>query len=166
MSKFLIFFFLFFSRIVDADEPATAKAIELCLSDEQVIFSCKAEHKIIAICASKNLSNMKGFAQYRVFDVDKNMTEFVFPETLTPPDRNFIIDTQPLPGGIDVKVKFSNNGFLYIIHERDTPIAEEGFEGHSEVIVRRNEKIIDSIKCINHDSQIRRAGYESFYTQD
>jgi hypothetical protein len=96
----------------------------------------------------------------------KNMIEFVFPERPIPPGRNFIMETQPLPGGIDVEIKFSNNGFLYTIHERDAPVAEEGFEGFSEIIVMRDEEIIDSIKCLNSDSGVRRAGYESFFIEN
>ncbi len=75
------------------------------------------------------------------------------------------METQPLPGGIDVEVKFSNNEFLYTIHERDAPVAEEGFEGFSEIIVRRGEEIIESINCLNNDSEVRRAGYESFFIE-
>jgi len=164
--KLLIFFILFVSAIVVAEEQVAVDGNQLCLPEEQVIFFCRAEHKIAGVCASKNLSNLTGFAQYRVFDVGTNMIEFVFPEKPMPPGRNFIMETQPLPGGIEVQIKFSNNGFLYIIHERDAPSMGEGFEGVSEIIVKRDEEILDSIKCLNDDSEVRRAGYESFFTQD
>ncbi|ANJ57342.1 hypothetical protein PMA3_20165 [Pseudomonas silesiensis] len=166
MRKLLIFFIFCASTAIIAEEIVTTEDNDLCSSDEQVILLCKAEYKTAGICASKNLSNLTGFAQYRVFDIDKKMIEFVFPEKLLPPDRNFIMETEPLPGGIDVKIKFSNNGLLYIIHERDAPVMGEGFEGFSKIIVRNNEKILESIKCLNEDSEIRRAGYDSFFTQD
>jgi|SRR3989344_1815848 len=141
MRNLLVFFFMFVSSAIIAEEPATAKDIELCLPDEQVIFLCKAKHKTVAICASKNLSNTTGFAQYRVFDLGKDIIDFVFPEQRIPPGRNFIMETHPLPGGMDIKIKFSNNGLSYVIHERDAPVAGEGFEGLNEVIVRHNEII-------------------------
>ncbi|MBV7546056.1 hypothetical protein KW849_07030 [Pseudomonas sp. PDM26] len=166
MGNFLVFLFLFVSTTIAAAESVITKKNDICSSDEQTIFFCKAEHKIAGVCASKSLSNSTGFAQYRVFDIGKNMIEFVFPEKPIPPGRNFIMETQPLPGGIDVEIKFSNNGFLYTIHERDAPVAEEGFEGFSEIIVKRDEEVIDSIKCLNDDSEVRRAGYESFFIED
>ncbi|WP_449105360.1 hypothetical protein [Pseudomonas mohnii] len=166
MRKVLMAILLLTSTNLFAEQAVNSKNHDLCSSNEQVIFFCQSKHKIAGICASKILSNSTGFAQYRVFEIGKNMAEFVFPEKPMPPGRNFIMETQPLPGGIDVKIKFSNKDFLYIIHERDAPIDGEGFEGFSEIIIKREEHTLDSLKCLNDDSEVRRAAYESFSVQD
>jgi hypothetical protein len=149
-----------------ASEPAITSNNNLCSTGEQSLFFCKGENKIAGICASDDLGNLSGFAQYRAFNIKQNNTEFVFPKTLTPPERNFIINSHPLPGGIDVQITFSDNGFLYVIHERDAPIGGEGFEGHSEILIRHNGKVIETIHCLNDDSEVRRPAYESFFWQN
>lgn len=166
MKFFLVVGFLFFSVSSLASESIIERKNELCSSEEQTIFFCKGKKKIAGICASRNISNLTGFAQYRVFNIDKNKIEFVFPQKLTPPERNFIISSHPLPGGIDVQIKFSNNGFLYVIHERDARLNGEGFEGRSEILVERDGRAVGSIYCLNDDSEVQRVAYESFFRKD
>lgn len=165
-SKLFAGLFIFLIVVAASESYAAINENNLCLPDEQVIFLCKSQYKNIGICASKNLTNQTGFAEYRVYNIDKKTIEFVFPENPIPHARNFILSSQPLPGGLDVQIEFLNNGYLYIIHERNSPIDGEGFESLSEVIVKRDERFLSSIKCTNDDSQIKRAAYESFFARD
>jgi hypothetical protein len=58
----------FSAAATNRSQPANAQPNTLCAKDERVIFSCpvKRPAKIVSICASKDLTNDRGYLQYRV----------------------------------------------------------------------------------------------------
>lgn len=50
-----------------ASQAAKREGKSLCAADERVIFSCllKQTPKVVSVCASKDLTNEKGYIQYR-----------------------------------------------------------------------------------------------------
>lgn len=68
---------------------------------------------------------------------------------------------------MDTKITFTNKGYTYIIHERSVPPeGGQGFEGHSEIIVKKEGTTIGTLQCLNDDSEIRKAAYDSFSRED
>lgn len=139
----------------------------MCHESEQLLFTCTTSTKVASICASKDLSNSTGYAQYRIGLISHPQPEFSFPDEPAPPRGIFRLDSHPLPGGMDTKITFANKGYTYIIHERSAPPeGGQGFEGHSEIIIQRSGTTIGTLQCLNDDSAIHKAAYENFSREE
>ena len=63
----LIVVFYTFSTNRQPSHAAKPQARTLCAADERIIFSCTLRQpvKIVSVCAAKDLTNEKGYLQYR-----------------------------------------------------------------------------------------------------
>lgn len=103
----------------------------LCRADERALFSCRAEGKVIALCASTDVSHESGYVQFR-FGTPQDL-QVEFPSARVPPVGNFTVSSTAHAGGGEARVRFRNDGVTYYIYERtirSTPsrISEGDFE--------------------------------------
>lgn len=115
----------------------------LCTANEDIYFSCELEggHKVVSICAAGNTSPDNGYVQYRYGE--KSRVNFTYPAVHLPP-RNIIsiIDVSRLAEGIGSHLKFTNDGYRYVISNALVP---------GEVYVKKNGKIVFDNICNGSD---------------
>jgi len=137
------------------DVPSTGdfdleKDRTLCSAGEDVYFSCQLDdvHKIVSVCAAKNISPDVGYVQYRYGTSSK--LDFKYPANLAPP-RNImsIIDVSRTAQGPGIHLKFKNDDFTYVVSNALIP---------GEVYVAKNNKIIFDRVC-------KGTGYMPFATK-
>lgn len=118
--------------------PALAMAASgsLCSTDEEVLFFCEVKRKTIEICASRDVSAVTGYMQYRV-GINKKL-EFVYPLERVPPVGKFRFNllaraaqltfqndeftytiTEPLAGKTEIWVSQANAGFTRVVECRN-----------------------------------------------
>src|ERR1041384_4166914 len=98
------------SQNKSAPQPST-----LCARDERVIFSCaiKRPAKIVSLCASKDLTNERGYVQYR-FGLPGKI-ELEYPKDRTGTQEKFHY-THYFRARFDLtEISFTNDGFEYQI---------------------------------------------------
>jgi hypothetical protein len=89
-------------------QPALASGKpNLCVANEQVVWSCSANKKVHSLCASPDLSKSEGYLQYRVGR--KKGADFVFPTERVHPKGHFAAAT--LPRGVSLSFTHEGRGY-------------------------------------------------------
>jgi hypothetical protein len=113
----------------------SAEVNSLCDKHENVVWSCQVKNKIYSICSSKDLTETKGYLQYRAGI--KESTEFKYPELLQNPKGRFQYGLLP-HGAVLI---FKNGIYTYSI--------SEDLIGQPVISVEKREKYISTIQCDN-----------------
>jgi len=98
-----------------SSQPKTLQAGTLCEKSERIIFSCpiKRPAKIVSLCASKDLTNERGYVQYR-FGLPGNV-ELEYPKERAGTQEKFQY-MHYFRAQFDLtEISFTNNGFEYQI---------------------------------------------------
>jgi len=112
-------------------QPRTAETKTLCAADEHVIFSCvlRQPAKIVSMCASKDLTNEKGYLQYRFGMPEK--IELKFPQDRTNTQQQFEY-SHYFRARVDMtEINFTVNGVSYSVFddyngEEKPEVSEQG----------------------------------------
>jgi hypothetical protein len=120
-----------FSADSKLGQPRKAETKTLCAADERVIFSCvlRQPAKIVSMCASKDLTNEKGYLQYRFGMPEK--IELEFPQDRTNTQRQFEY-SHYFRARVDMtEINFTVNGVSYSVFddyngEEKPEVSEQG----------------------------------------
>lgn len=124
------------ARVVrTAARPVELRSGSLCEAQEQVVWSCRAGRRTISICASRDLDETQGYAQYRIGR--PGALEMEYPATRVHPRGRF---TYTLYAQGNQTLDFSNGGYDYRVFE-DLRSREDG------VYVERNGGEVSQITC-------------------
>ncbi len=97
---------------------AGVKSKSLCQTNEQTIWSCATtKNKVASVCASKELTEDKGFVQYRFGVLGK--VEFEFPKDRAGSQKAFKYSRYTRPLVTMLTLSFENSGVVYEIHDDD-----------------------------------------------
>ncbi|MFM0037695.1 hypothetical protein [Paraburkholderia strydomiana] len=104
----------------------TTNAAGLCSTNEMTVFNCelKENHKIVSMCASKNLTDKRGFLQYR-YGLP-NRIELTFPKNLENSQTQFGYDEYSRPDLSTFVVGVNNENYRYEISETTEGSEEDG----------------------------------------
>jgi hypothetical protein len=108
-------FFRSNSEVTSAAQPRKLQPGTLCEVGERIIFSCpiKRPAKIVSLCASKDLTNERGYVQYR-FGLPGNV-ELEYPKERTGTQEKFHY-THYFRAQFDLsEISFTNDGYEYQI---------------------------------------------------
>jgi hypothetical protein len=108
-------FFRSSSELASASQPRKLQPGTLCEAGERIIFSCpiKRPAKIVSLCASKDLTNERGYVQYR-FGLPGNV-ELEYPKERTGTQEKFHY-THYFRAQFDLtEISFTNDGYEYQI---------------------------------------------------
>jgi hypothetical protein len=95
-----------------------AKSKSLCQAGEQMIWSCTTvKNKVASVCASKDLSEDKGYVQYRFGAPGK--IELEFPKERKDSAQKFKYSRYTRPLVTMLTLSFENEGVGYEIHDDD-----------------------------------------------
>jgi len=112
-------------------QPRKAETKTLCAADERVIFSCvlRQPAKIVSVCAAKDLTNEKGYLQYRFGLPGK--VELEFPQDRTNTQQQFEY-SHYFRARVDMtEINFTVNGVSYSVFddyngEEKPEVSEQG----------------------------------------
>jgi hypothetical protein len=113
----LIVVFYTFSTNRQPAHAAKPQARTLCAADERVIFSCTLRQpvKIVSVCAAKDLTNEKGYLQYRFGLPGK--VELEFPKDRTNTQQQFEY-SHYFRARVDLtEINFTVNGVSYSVFD-------------------------------------------------
>ena len=128
-----------------------------CRAQEQTIFACSLGTKIVAVCASHDLSPTSGYVQYRFGP--KNAPELTFPAATEPSSRAAIqARTLMFTGGGGAYIRFINGRYHYIVY---TAIGK-GWGMKDGVAVTKDGKLLTHFTC--RDVPVSKLG-EDFFAQ-
>jgi len=127
----LIVVFYTFSTNRQPSHAAKPQARTLCAADERVIFSCTLRQpvKIVSVCAAKDLTNEKGYLQYRFGLPGK--VELEFPKDRTNTQQQFEY-SHYFRARVDLtEINFTINGVNYSVFddyqgEEKPAVSEQG----------------------------------------
>jgi len=143
---------ILFAMIIIAAQKGYAAEL-FCQSGETALFSCNTGKKLIALCASENLSKEKGYVQYRVTHNGKN--QFVFPSVNTHPHGLFFESTLLWTRDDEQRVHFQNGEYSYLLYDRSFSAYPK--DSRAGVMVFRNGKEIADLKCKENMDPLERA---------
>ena len=108
-------FFSSSSEVTSASQPRKLQPGTLCESGERIIFSCpvKRPAKIVSLCASKDLTNERGYVQYR-FGLPGNV-ELEYPKERTGTQEKFRYSHYFRAQFDLTEISFTNGGYEYQI---------------------------------------------------
>ena len=120
-----------FGSLAGAAAQRLKQANTLCARDERVIFSCALRQtaKIVSVCASKDLTNEKGYLQYRFGLPGK--VELEFPKDRTNTQQQFEY-SHYFRARVDLtEINFTINGVNYSVFddyqgEEKPAVSEQG----------------------------------------
>lgn len=115
------------SGIVSADVKS------LCKKSETVVWSCQFKSKVYSICSSKDLTETKGYLQYRAGNPKE--IEFKYPAMLQHPKGLF--EYGLLPHG--AQLSFKNGHYNYVI--------SEDLIGQPNISTSKNDNYLSTIEC-------------------
>ena len=106
--------FMLFAVVLLSMTPPP-RAVSLCDSTEQIIFSCttKPAGKLVSLCASKDLTKDKGYLQYR-FGLP-NKIELEFPQKREQTQQSFKYSHYFRAQVDQTEISFTSNGYQYSI---------------------------------------------------
>src|SRR5688572_22145832 len=94
---------------------AATKSANPCSPEEVVVFSCSVGQKIVALCASPELSQPTSSLTYRI-GRSGNPPEFVYPRTRTKPAAAFRFGNYSYAKGGREQLGFWVNDFTYTLY--------------------------------------------------
>lgn len=133
-----------------AAAPAANKAqASFCTSEESVVFACRADGKMVSVCASKAVGPNRGYLQYRFGKPDSAAPlELVLPESHLPPPKAATGENVPFSGGGGSWLRFAKAQLAYTVY---SGIGKWGPNGEvrtkSGIVVERQGKTIATLKC-------------------
>jgi len=103
------------SELASASQPRKLQPGTLCQAGERIIFSCpvKRPAKIVSLCASKDLTNERGYVQYR-FGLPGSV-ELEYPRERTGTQEKFHYSHYFRAQFDLTEISFTNNGYEYQI---------------------------------------------------
>jgi hypothetical protein len=120
-----------FSSFSQASMQRAKQTITLCAPDERVIFTCalRQSAKIVSVCASKDLTNEKGYLQYRFGMPGK--VELEFPKDRTNTQQQFEYSHYFRARFDMTEINFTVNGVSYSVFddyngEEKPEVSEQG----------------------------------------
>lgn len=156
------FFSLIFILIFSTPTLAKEESKYLCRNNEQVVFGCNINKKIVSLCTSLPLNKSSGYIQYRFGTPNK--IEMEYPSNLVGTKDLFKHSIAAFSGGAEGRIRFQNKDYEYIIFDsmqRTNFKADEpnypAFD--SGLFIRHNGKTISLLHCNDKESSIR-TGYE------
>lgn len=164
MFRVVSLFLLLVSHASAADQP-----LYLCQPDEQLIFGCEIEHKLLSVCASADVSKTSGYVQYRFGKPGK--IELTYPATKVAPQGKFFLASAGFSGGGANIIRFNNSGYEYLVFDRMrrtnfTPGEPHDAEFHAGIVTRRHGKITSTRLCDNNDASVRALAFEVLETEE
>lgn len=138
---------------------AHAQTDSHCTAAEKVVFACSTGKKLVSLCASKDISDKKGYMQYRFGE--KGKTEMQFPENQTHPKGKFEVNrlTPILDNGKRAtlySVSFSIGAFSYTIDSDYIGSKKDGVK----ITVEKDKKTVAKLLCQEATVINRDLGYE------
>jgi hypothetical protein len=121
---------------------AATKSANPCSPDEVVVFSCAARQKIVALCASPELSKATSSLTYRV-SVSGNRPELVYPRTKIEPAAAFHFGNYSYAKGARAQLAFEVNDFTYTLYSEHHAFEWSG----SGVVVEKRGRRIAHLGC-------------------
>lgn len=116
-------------------------ADSLCSSQETTEFNCSTGKKIISVCASKDLSTLKGYMQYR-FGA-KGAQEIQVPAVKNHPNPLVNSGILSFQGGGGFYLRFLKGDFRYVVYTA----TGQSWGKKAGVAVEEGGKLIANIKC-------------------
>ena len=121
---------------------AATKSANPCSAEEVVVFSCSARQKIVALCASPELSQATSSLTYRIGVAGKS-PEFVYPRTRIKPAAVFRFGNYSYAKGGREQLAFEVNDFTYTLYSEHHAFEWSG----SGVVVEKRGQRIAHISC-------------------
>ena len=117
-------------------------ASTLCLTNEDTIFSSSAGKKVIAVCASKDLTAEHGYLQYR-FGLPAKVELTIPADRSVPPAGSAVSRTLMFSGGGGAYLRFKTGDYDYVVY---TAIGR-GWGTKDGVAIEKNGKLRTHISC-------------------
>jgi hypothetical protein len=125
--------------------PVVEQAGSLCLTEEEIKFSCKTNNgKLISLCASRDLSATAGGIQYRFGR--PGQVELGFPQDARTGRTVLSWDLQSHVDSQSYHVRFENGGYSYDLYDQDTLGSAQNHG--SGVLVEKPGTPVISIGCV------------------
>lgn len=135
--------------------PAATARKTWCAADEQVVFDCVTNTRIISVCASRGATAASGTLQYRFGKPDGAEPEILQPRDKVVPSRAALGDTFPLSGGGGAWLRFTVGDLRTTVY---TAIGKFGPKGETAeragMVAHRAGKEIASLKCIGKPTSL------------
>lgn len=112
----------------------------LCRGMEEVYFSCKANGKLLSVCAVGNVTPWHGRVEFRYGDYDSDVEstfDLHYPKIGSLSRGKFSIDTIVEDGEIIVRIKFKSQEFDFVLSQAI----------NSELLIFQNGKYVRTIRC-------------------
>jgi hypothetical protein len=127
-------------------KKAAVNSKSLCQAREQTIWTCTTtRNKIASVCASRSLTEDRGYVQYRFGTPGK--IELEFPKARQDSPRAFKYSRYTRPRVTMLTLKFANNGVVYEIHDDDNSEEKPAVRAASIDIKNSEGKDISSVVC-------------------
>ncbi|MFP3569726.1 hypothetical protein [Paraburkholderia sp. SIMBA_030] len=132
----------------------TAHAAGLCSANETIVFNCelKENHKIVSMCSSKDLTDKKGFLQYRYGLPNK--VELTFPKSRENSQAQFGYDEYSRPDLSTFVVGFNNANYRYEISETTEGGEDVGVTTRSLLVSSEANKRGLKLTCLDNKNTV------------
>ena len=150
--------FAYLGSLVTLISLPVGAAESLCQEQEQIIFSCSLDKKMVSVCASTDFSSSSGYLQYRFGQ--KNALELAFPALTESVRSHPHIQARTLlfAGGGGGYLRFITGNYNYIVY---TAIGK-GWGAKDGVAVEKNHRLVVNMEC--QDIPVSKLG-EEFFTR-
>ena len=118
----------------------TVASTNLCLTTEEVVFSCTVKQKIVSICSVREDHSGTRQLHYR-YGKDKSNIELTYPQNLETPD--FSVYSSGSAKASTAVIGFTKGRYTYSVFDTKSSF---GFNG-SGVIVRKDEFVLQKTIC-------------------
>ncbi|MDO8729330.1 MAG: hypothetical protein Q7K26_05635 [bacterium] len=118
----------------------------LCGAEENVVFSCSAKHKIVSLCATKELTAKYGQLIYRYGQYNQT-PELTYANELNLPGKVFSTYFENWSKGGYAAVTFSRGEFAYTIYNRRAVYEIDNRSNGGGIKIYRKEELISDLWC-------------------
>jgi hypothetical protein len=124
----------------------------LCAETEQVLFSCRANGKMVSVCASSDAGPGRGYLQYRFGKAGSSgPLELALPQTQVPPDQAANGASEGYSGGGGAWLRFFNGPITYTVYSGIGNWGPRGEKRTKEgVVVERAGQQLAKLPCSNN----------------
>lgn len=98
-----------------AAAPAAITRSSLCTGTETVVFACPTGAKWVSVCASRNLSPVQGYAQFRIGH-SLAALEVILPKGWIHPRKVAYGKVEEFPGGDASWLRFRRGSYAYVVY--------------------------------------------------